>query len=232
MNPLILVGVGALLLCLGLGLGYWLAQGQRKREASRADDVQAELDDYRREVTEHFGETAQRFQDLGEQYRSLMKHMATGANDLCDPTTSDALLGFSVGGTPLIEATATAAEESAIASEGQTTDEVPDQPEAVAYEAPRDEPAKDYAVAEEADVSNAADDVQASTADGSVDAVGEEEISLSAEESPAAQRSDAANQDTAAADIDVEAQVDDVVIEPTVEPTAPATANGAQRTVH
>ena len=104
MSPIILVGAGISLLGLGLGLGYWFAHSQRKRDATRANDVQNELDNYRRQVTEHFGETAQHFQELGQQYQSLYKHMAEGAGALCDPAQSDALLGFAAGNAPAIMA--------------------------------------------------------------------------------------------------------------------------------
>ena len=104
MSPIILVGAGILLLGLGLGLGYWFAHSQHKREATRANDVRNELDNYRRHVTEHFGETAQHFQLLGQQYQSLYKHMAQGADTLCDPAQSDTLLGFAAGNAPAIMA--------------------------------------------------------------------------------------------------------------------------------
>jgi uncharacterized membrane-anchored protein YhcB (DUF1043 family) len=104
MSLIILVGAGISLLGLGLGLGYWFAHSQREREATRANDVQNELDNYRRRVTEHFGETAQHFQELGQQYQSLYEHMAQGAGALCDPAQSDALLGFAAGNAPAIVA--------------------------------------------------------------------------------------------------------------------------------
>ena len=107
MSPIILVGAGILLLGLGLGLGYWFAHSQGKREATRASDIQNELDDYRRNVTEHFGETAQHFQALGQQYQSLYKHMAQGADALCDPAQSDDLLGFAAGNAAAITASTT-----------------------------------------------------------------------------------------------------------------------------
>ena len=91
MSPIILVGAGILLFGLGLGLGYWFSH---KREATKACDVQNELDEYRRHVTEHFSETAQHFQALGQQYRSLYQHMAHGADALCDPAQTDAMLEF------------------------------------------------------------------------------------------------------------------------------------------
>ena len=111
MNPIILVGASILLFGLGLGLGFWFAHSQRKREATRATDIQNELDDYRRHVTEHFGETAQHFQALGQQYQSLYKHMAQGADALCDPAQSDALLGFAAGNAAAITANTTGESE-------------------------------------------------------------------------------------------------------------------------
>ena len=107
MSPIILVGAGILLLGLGLGLGYWFAHSQGKREATRASDIQNELDDYRRNVTEHFGETAQHFQTLGQQYQSLYKHMVQGADALCDPAQSVDLLGFAAGNAAAIPASTT-----------------------------------------------------------------------------------------------------------------------------
>jgi uncharacterized membrane-anchored protein YhcB (DUF1043 family) len=104
MSPIILVGGGILVLGLGLGLGYWFAHNQYKREATRTNDVRKELDNYRQHVTEHFGETAQHFQALGQQYQSLYKHMAQGADSLCDPAQSDTLLGFAAGNAPAIMA--------------------------------------------------------------------------------------------------------------------------------
>ena len=107
MSPIIIIGAGILLFGLGLGLGYWYAHSQSKREATRASDIQNELDDYRRHVTEHFGETAKHFQTIGQQDQSLYKHMAQGADALCDPADSDDLLGFAAGHAPAITASTT-----------------------------------------------------------------------------------------------------------------------------
>ena len=104
MSPIIFVGASVLLFGLGSGLGYWLSHSQRKREATKASDIQNELDEYRQHVTEHFGETAQHFQALGQQYQSLYKHMAHGAEALCDPAQSDAMLEFPAGGIAAIAA--------------------------------------------------------------------------------------------------------------------------------
>ena len=97
MSPIMLVGAGILLFGLGLGLGYLLSHSLRKREATKACDIQNELDEYRQHVTEHFSETAQHFQALGQQYQSLYKHMAHGAEALCDPAQTDAMLEFPAG---------------------------------------------------------------------------------------------------------------------------------------
>lgn len=139
MSPVILIGTGILLFVLGLGCGYWFLQSQRKREAARADDVQKELDDYRRHVTEHFGKTAQHFQALGQQYQSLYKHMAQGADVLCDPAQAGALLEF-----PTVDAAA--------ATANSEDTEVP--PEvirdyAVEEEVEPEKVVRDYAVADE-----------------------------------------------------------------------------------
>ena len=91
MSPIILIGLGAVLFGLGVGLGILFTYSQRKREATKVSDIQNELDEYRRHVSEHFGQTAQHFQMLGQQYQSLYEHMAEGAQALCDSAQSDAL---------------------------------------------------------------------------------------------------------------------------------------------
>jgi len=142
MSPIILVIAGISLLGLGLGLGYWFARSQSSREATRADDIQKELDTYRQHVTEHFGETAQQFQEIGKQYQSLYKHMAQGASALCDPAQSDNLIGFAAGNAPTLVA----------------SDEQPENPPEVIkdYAATEEiEPAeviRDFATAEEVEV--------------------------------------------------------------------------------
>ena len=138
MSPIIFIGAGILLFSLGLGLGYWLAYSQRNREAVRASDIQNEMDEYRRHVTEHFGETAQHFQTLGQQYESLYKHMAKGADALCDTAQSDALLGFAAGAAAAIPAS--------------TTEEPEKPPEVI----------RDYAIAEDIDAPTVEPEVEAS----------------------------------------------------------------------
>ena len=80
MSPIALVGAGALILLIGVGIGFLLG----RRDTTRADNIQAELDTYRRDVTEHFGRTAAHFQAIGTEYRKLYDHMASGEAALCD----------------------------------------------------------------------------------------------------------------------------------------------------
>lgn len=102
MSPIFLIGAGIVLLGVGLGLGYLFANSQRVRETNRASTIQKELDDYRRDVSRHFGDTAQHFQAIGQQYQALYKHMADGAESLCDTSESDKLPGFTPNGVPAL----------------------------------------------------------------------------------------------------------------------------------
>ena len=122
MSPIILIGLGVVLLGLGVGLGLLIAHLQRNREATKASDIQNELDEYRRQVSEHFGQTAQHFQMLGQQYQSLYEHMAEGAHALCASKQAEALPGFA------------AAAPAALAA--NTVDEPSDRPEVVRDYAP------------------------------------------------------------------------------------------------
>jgi len=94
-QPVLLAAGGVLLLILGVALGYFVAAIRHSKTQARTDAVKAEYDAYRENVTGHFRETAVQFQALGEQYRSLYRHMADGAQTLCEtPATADAI-GFS-----------------------------------------------------------------------------------------------------------------------------------------
>jgi uncharacterized membrane-anchored protein YhcB (DUF1043 family) len=94
-QPVLLAAGGVLLLILGVALGYLVAAIRHSKMQARTDAVKAEYDAYRENVTGHFRETAVQFQALGEQYRSLYRHMADGAQALCEtPATADAI-GFS-----------------------------------------------------------------------------------------------------------------------------------------
>ena len=85
MNELtVLLGIAAIALLVGGGLGYWLADRRARLQAAKTEDVQQRFDDYRKQVTRHFGRTAEHFQAIGEQYRELYEHMASGAETLFD----------------------------------------------------------------------------------------------------------------------------------------------------
>jgi uncharacterized membrane-anchored protein YhcB (DUF1043 family) len=94
MSAIVLIGAGACILLLGVGLGYWWGTVGRRQEADKASDLQQELDDYRRNVTEHFKSTAEQFQTIGKEYRKLYEHMAAGASSLCDKGLADERLNF------------------------------------------------------------------------------------------------------------------------------------------
>ena len=85
MSPIVLIGAGALILLVGVGLGYVLSGVKGQRDAAKADEVRQELDRYRQEVSEHFGKTAEHFQAIGAEYRKLYEHMASGEASLCEP---------------------------------------------------------------------------------------------------------------------------------------------------
>ena len=82
MSPIIIIGAGALILFIGVGLGYWFGNAGRKQETAKAGEIQAELADYRRQVSEHFSATASHFEAIGDEYRKLYAHMASGAGAL------------------------------------------------------------------------------------------------------------------------------------------------------
>ena len=148
MTPITLIGAGILLFGLGLGLGYLLSHSLRKREAAKAGDIQNELDEYRRNVTAHFSATAEHFQALGEQYRSLYKHMAHGAEALCDPAQADAMLEFPAGDAVTLAA---------------SVDEREDAPEPIRDYAPaeEDEPVQVEATADEPETPETPADISA-----------------------------------------------------------------------
>ena len=159
MSPIILVGAGILLFGLGLGLGYLFSH---KREATKTSDIQNELDEYRRHVTAHFSETAQHFQALGEQYRSLYKHMAHGAEALCDPAQSDAMLEFP------------AADTAALTSDSDEHEAAPEPIKDYAPE-PEEEPVEVEVVAEEPDLPEELPDIS-TAAETPVETSADEEI--------------------------------------------------------
>lgn len=83
------ITVGAVLLVVGLGIGLALGRrmstaGQKLRETERKlDQVLQDKKTYEDEVVEHFTDTAQLLNNLTERYRDVHKHLAKGANELC-----------------------------------------------------------------------------------------------------------------------------------------------------
>lgn len=96
MNPTVsLVLGGLLLLAAGIVVGFLAGRSKARRDVSEETSrLRAEQDAYRRKVTEHFRETAGHFQALGEQYRDLYRHLASGAEALCDTTDDTGRLEF------------------------------------------------------------------------------------------------------------------------------------------
>jgi len=94
MSTIVLIGTGAILLLIGVGLGHWWGTRGRKQEADRATELEKELDAYRSKVTDHFQQTAEQFQAIGKEYRKLYEHMASGAAALCDSRQMDERLSF------------------------------------------------------------------------------------------------------------------------------------------
>ena len=85
MNDVVALALGGvLLLGAGILIGIGVARSRGRGATSRLEEVQAEYASYREQVTAHFKETAGQFQALGEQYRDLYRHLASGAETLCD----------------------------------------------------------------------------------------------------------------------------------------------------
>jgi len=85
MNPVVVIGTGALILLVGAGIGFWFGSIGRKAQTARASELQEELNHYRRKVSGHFGATAVHLRTIGNEYRRLYEHMAEGAGALCEP---------------------------------------------------------------------------------------------------------------------------------------------------
>ena len=67
--------------------GYTIARlGQRRAGGGKsAQELKSELGEYKENVMEHFQTTANLLHVMTEQYRSVYEHMASGAQNLCDP---------------------------------------------------------------------------------------------------------------------------------------------------
>ncbi len=68
-----------------------LAQAELERAQERADQLEQklkhsheEIAGYKKRVTSHFSKTAELFHTLAHDYRALYRHMAEGAQELCD----------------------------------------------------------------------------------------------------------------------------------------------------
>jgi uncharacterized membrane-anchored protein YhcB (DUF1043 family) len=74
MSSIVLIGAGAILLLIGVGLGLWWGSHRRQQEAHKVTELEKELDDYRSQVTDHFRQKAEQFTALGKEYRKLYEH--------------------------------------------------------------------------------------------------------------------------------------------------------------
>lgn len=85
-NDLLLVGIIALLLGIGLGLIvsrlFFKSPPQNRRVAQQMDELQNEYTRYQAQVNEHFMETAHRMRRLNDSYREMHEHLAHGATRL------------------------------------------------------------------------------------------------------------------------------------------------------
>ncbi|MGR9090982.1 MAG: YhcB family protein [Gammaproteobacteria bacterium] len=70
--------------------GYVVAHERQRRSGGgkSAAELRSELDEYKENVNEHFQTTAGLLHDMTEQYRAVYEHMASGAQNLCDPETA------------------------------------------------------------------------------------------------------------------------------------------------
>jgi uncharacterized membrane-anchored protein YhcB (DUF1043 family) len=85
-SDLLLVGIIALLLGIGLGLVvsrlFFKGPPQNRRMAQQMDELQNEYTRYQAQVNEHFMETAHRMRRLNDSYREMHEHLAQGATRL------------------------------------------------------------------------------------------------------------------------------------------------------
>lgn len=86
---LLLIGIGAAGLLVGLGVGLVLRRPDgRLRERVKTleadlQEAQRRHDAHRARVEKHFERTSDLFRDLTEQYTALYTHLAEGARELC-----------------------------------------------------------------------------------------------------------------------------------------------------
>ncbi len=83
-------GIGIITFAFGLGIGFAVAyvlfpRGQRLRELEEElATARTALENYRGEVNRHFQKTAELFGDMTDRYRAVYRHMAQGAQTLCE----------------------------------------------------------------------------------------------------------------------------------------------------
>ncbi len=81
----------ALILLLGIGIGYFLARRNPAEERVKEMEehlrsLQNKYDLYQQQVTEHFSRSAQLVNNLTQQYRLVHDHLRHGADQLCMDT--------------------------------------------------------------------------------------------------------------------------------------------------
>jgi hypothetical protein len=93
------IAVGAGLLLVGLGLGFFL--GRRGQSGARLRTLENELraeretgQSYRDSVVKHFDSTSDQFRDLTRLYAGLYAHLAEGARELCGESVPELGRGF------------------------------------------------------------------------------------------------------------------------------------------
>ena len=92
------VGLLAFLLGLLVGAGVLFALGRAgllHGGRSALQQARDEHDRYRSSVDAHFHKTAELFDTLSDHYQGLYRHMAEGAEALCEPGDAERSLGFS-----------------------------------------------------------------------------------------------------------------------------------------
>lgn len=91
---------GVFIFALGIGAGFliaWLALPHRRRvrELEHAlGEAREEITRYRGQVNKHFKKTAELFEDMTERYREIYRHLATGAQTLCEEQPQSLQLDF------------------------------------------------------------------------------------------------------------------------------------------
>lgn len=94
----IVIGIAALALLTGAGIGYLLGKGKdnsaRVRELEGAlENSQSELADYRTQVYGNFAETAEKFRALDRSYNDLHRQLAESSVALCGDDAQPLLAG-------------------------------------------------------------------------------------------------------------------------------------------